>query len=309
MSYITINYAETFLQLILTRIPVSLFKHNEASAVAMVCDLYKGNTKTVYIGYIGSAIGLGFILGPFITALLLENSYLNPTLLSSSIFVINLILVILFLTETKYIKSNSNDESKFDEPSSNRKCDILFNNELRIYYFILFCLSISAILFNSNYATLLEKIDVDIKEVGFIMSYSGLLSVIGGLVIKLLARFNKKIVFYISLYILVASQIFTPLITSSYQLMLIMIPFTLSNKILRHLNISLLTSKSPPKNTGEALSVVNSLDSISRTIIPLLGGILINYIHIAAPFHFSSFICTMALITLFMQSDSIFNFE
>lgn len=309
ISYLTIGYAKSFSQLILTRIPVSLFKHTEASAIAMVCDQYMGDAKTVFIGYIGSSIGLGFILGPFITALFFENSNINPSVISSFIFLVNLVLVIYFLKETKPPRGCTSPKRNPDNVKiSKRKYDLLFNSELRIYYYILFGISISTILFNSNYAILLEKVGIDIKELGFMMSYSGFLSVIGGLVIKFIARFSKKKISYIALYLLIVSQFLTPLIASSFQLMLLMIPFIISSKVIKHLFMSLLTSKSPKNNLGEVLSIANSLDSISRTVFPLLGGILVHYINIAAPYYIGSLICLIGLINLYFQNRDIFNF-
>ena len=113
-SYHLLAVSTTFYQILFSRILSGIFTGNISIVMASASDLSSKKNRTKYMGYIGAALGIGFILGPIIGGFLAGSEFklkdLEFVFNIASIFTfIAGILSIFFLKEslTKNVKNKS----------------------------------------------------------------------------------------------------------------------------------------------------------------------------------------------------------
>lgn len=300
LSYGSLTYAHTPIQLVLTRIPVGLFKHNEASAFAMISDLYDGHQKTAYVGYVGSALGLGFIVGAAVSGVSMDYDVTLPSHLSTIVFCLTTVLVLVFLPET--LKKIS-PKPKEDHKSFISHWSRILDGNLRFYFLILFGISLASLLFNSNLVALLDVVGVSSKHIGYLISYTGLLTVIAGLLLRMMPSSSGETnMITITLGILMTNVILMTQPNGVVGLLLYFVPYIVSNSLLRSYVMLMLSNKSEKSHVGISLSLANSIESVARAITPLVGGVLLNFIGSTAPLWTASIIYLSLLLFNYYRS-------
>lgn len=294
ISYGSLTYARTPLEFIMTRVPVGLFKHNEASAFAMISDLYEGQEKTTYIGYVGSSIGLGFIVGAAVSGVTMEMDVTFPSKLSTLLFCINIILVILFLPETLTKSTSKNLEVK----ESNYRWNLI-GGPLQSFYIILFGSAFASLLFHSNTVLLLEMVGFSSKQLGYLISLTGLLAVVSGFLLRIIPA-SEDDYYKLLPWMLGFLCINTMLLAYPSNILFLIayfLPYIIASNILRSYVMLILSNKSDKERVGVSLSVANSIESFARALTPLIGGFLLNYVGRIAPVWTSS--CVYGLLFLY----------
>lgn len=109
VSYFLLLYSCDIWFLFASRIVVGLLKNTETSCYSMVSDISSPSIRVKRMSWIGSAVGLGFIIGPALSGFLTSNYFLElPTYFSCGILALTLLLTILVLPESKsFIKTQS----------------------------------------------------------------------------------------------------------------------------------------------------------------------------------------------------------
>eukprot|EP01095_Lingulamoeba_sp_RSL-Kostka_P017109 TRINITY_DN8697_c0_g1_i1.p1 TRINITY_DN8697_c0_g1~~TRINITY_DN8697_c0_g1_i1.p1 ORF type:complete len:232 (-),score=55.32 TRINITY_DN8697_c0_g1_i1:591-1286(-) len=101
LSYFAMTFSTSLYILYLSRIPVGLCKQTMSIANTMVTDLSEVKARSKYIGRVNTALGLGFIVGPLIAGMISQYDLNYPAYISVFLYIIDLILVIFFLPDTK----------------------------------------------------------------------------------------------------------------------------------------------------------------------------------------------------------------
>jgi MFS family permease len=105
VSYSLLLYSSSLELFFVSRIVVGLLKNTETSCYSIITDISTQSTRVKRMAYIGSAIGLGFILGPAVSGLLTTSYSLEtPAYMSSIMLILNIAITFAFLPETAKLK-------------------------------------------------------------------------------------------------------------------------------------------------------------------------------------------------------------
>ncbi|MCK4379880.1 MAG: MFS transporter [Candidatus Lokiarchaeota archaeon] len=179
IGFLLLGFANSVWLLVAARLVDGLIGSNMTVSQAYISDVTSPQDRTKIYGYSSAVFGAGLIFGPVIGGTLSAINYSIPMLFAAGISLISIILVILFLPESlslkkEKIKIKFNDIFPFDEAKRFFK-----DSNIRKVLLLFFIYSFGFMLFISSF-TLFAKKQVQITplEVGFLMSWIGILRVI-----------------------------------------------------------------------------------------------------------------------------------
>jgi MFS transporter, DHA1 family, tetracycline resistance protein len=254
---------------------------NAALANTMVGDISERHEKTRNYGFIGLALALGIVLGPYLGAQLADPSFIpNASIRTPFYFAVGLsifavISVRLFVRETldhKIIR-----KADFFEGFHQIFRSMRYSN-LRVIFTMTFLVvfSFNVFVYSLN-IYLYKKIGFTEKDLGNFLAYAGIcLTLSLGVINPIVARKFKTIdVLKVSL-IGLAICFFWSLIPKTYVGLYILTPFLALAYGLSQANIiSLLSNNTEHDEHGEAFGVNQSLTSLVEGITPIFTSLLL----------------------------------
>jgi len=292
--------------LIISRALAGIFSANLSAAQSVVSDLTTKENRSKGMGIMGAAFGLGFIFGPAIGGLLSHAyGYGVPIFLASVFSLIALTLCITVFKETLPDLFRIQNKKNFKGIKLiNYKAvrDVLSNKKVGVYVIIFFFITFS---FANIHATFLlfaeraEGLDLNQQEVGFLLSFIGIVSsIVQSSLIKI---FKNKIGEDRSL-------IFGNILTG---IGLALIPFSLSIPVIlcvltilafgtglsNPMVLGLISQNVGQEEQGSVLGINQSMGSLARFLGPVWGGFIYQSLGYHYPFITGAVF--MLIITLF----------
>ena len=303
LGFLLLGFANALWMLFASRILDGLTGGNLSVAQAYISDVTDEKSRSKGLGMIGAAFGLGFIIGPVTGGLLSQWGYAVPAFAAAAISFINLILIYAWLPE-------SLTEEKRAQMTEKRPA-ITFNALLVAFqrpftgsilitrFFFGLAFAIFQTIF-SLYA--LAKFNLTARDTGFVLTYVGVLSVIvqGFLVGRLTNRYREDLLITVSVVLMGISLLGWALAPSLLWLYIIMTPTALSGGLLNTLLSSTLTKAVAPQEIGGILGLSAAVESSTRIIAPLLGGVLLQQIGTWAPGAFGAVVMVGVSIFVFI---------
>jgi DHA1 family tetracycline resistance protein-like MFS transporter len=252
---------------------------------------------------IGAAFGLGFIIGPATGGFLSQWGYAVPAFVAAGISFLNLILIYSWLPESLTEEKRSQMTEKRPAITLNALLVAFrrpFTGSILITrFFFGLAFAIFQTIF-SLYA--LQKFNLSARETGFVLTYVGVLSVIvqGFLVGRLTRQYREDILITASVVLMGFSLLGWALAPSVLWVYIIMTPTALSGGLLNTLLSSTLTKAVAPQEIGGILGLSASVESATRIIAPILGGVLLQQIGTWAPGVFGAAVMVGVSIYVFI---------
>ena len=281
IGFLLLGLANSVWLLVAARLVDGLIGSNMTVSQAYISDVTSPQDRTKIYGYSSAVFGAGLIFGPVIGGTLAAINYSIPMFFAASICLISIILVIVFLPESLSLKKEKikvkfndiipiNEAKRFFKDSIVRKVLLLF-----------FTYNFGFGLFISSFALFAEQqIHVTTLEVGFLMSWIGILRVIFQSL--LINPLQKKFGENSALSMGIISMVFTMIMlvfTKEYIIAYIPLIFiAFGTGVCRPIFTSKLTKSVNKEETGSVLGVNNALSSIGQIITPILSGALIQYL-------------------------------
>ncbi len=102
VSYVILAFAHTLTMLYVSRIIAGIMSGNFGVASAMVGDITAPKDRAKYMGIMGSAFGLGMVIGPFLGGILSgdEGNFMLPGMVAAGLSASALLAGLLFLKES-----------------------------------------------------------------------------------------------------------------------------------------------------------------------------------------------------------------
>lgn len=308
-SYVLFAYAQTLPLLFVARGLAGFFAANISAAQAYIADITPKDKRSVGMGLIGAAFGLGFIMGPAIAGLTGPiGQALGDTppfgiqfsaLVAAGLNALNLILAIFMLPETL-------DRSKVKEQKSVGRLEsftFIFKQPLlRSLFVIFFLISLSMALMEVMvFPFVQDRFDWDYKLASISFAYVGVVMVItqGYFIRKWIPKFGEKKTL---LFGLIAMAVSFAGIGLSYQIIVLALAMTLlaiGNGCMRPPIVGLASVIADEEEQGYVLGVMNSMGAIGRIVGPVIGGWLYQEYSQGAPF-FTSSVLAMVSVALFL---------
>jgi DHA1 family tetracycline resistance protein-like MFS transporter len=286
LGFLLLGFANALWMLFASRIIDGLTGGNLSVAQAYISDVTDAKDRSKGLGMIGAAFGLGFIIGPVTGGLLSQWGYAVPAFAAATISFLNLILIYAWLPESLTEEKRSQMTEKRPAITLNALLVAFqrpFTGSILITrFFFGLAFAIFQTIF-SLYA--LAKFNLTARDTGFVLTYVGVLSVIvqGFLVGRLTNQFREDILITASVVLMGISLLGWALAPSLIWLYIIMTPTALSGGLLNTLLSSTLTKAVAPQEIGGILGLSAAVESSTRIIAPLLGGVLLQQIGTWAP--------------------------
>ena len=304
LGFLLLGFANALWILFASRILDGLTGGNLSVAQAYISDVTDEKNRSRGLGMIGAAFGLGFIIGPVTGGLLSQWGYAVPAFVAGGLSLINLILVYTWLPESLTEEKRSQMTVK-RPPVTLKALLVAFQRPftgalLTTRFFFGLAFAIFQTIF-SLYA--LAKFNLTARDTGFVLAYVGVLAVIvqGFLVGRLTNRFREDLLITVSVVLMGISLLGWALAPSLLWLYIIMTPTALSGGLLNTLLSSTLTKAVAPQEIGGILGFSTAVESSTRIIAPILGGILLQRIGTWAPGIFGAFVMAGVSIFVFIK--------
>ena len=304
IGFLLLGFANALWMLFGSRILDGLTGGNLSVAQAYISDVTDEKSRSKGLGMIGAAFGLGFIIGPVTGGLLSQWGYAVPAFAAAAISLINLVLIYAWLPESLIEEKRSQMTEKRPAVSLNALLVAFqrpFTGSILITrFFFGLAFAIFQTIF-SLYA--LAKFNLTARDTGFVLTYVGVLSVIvqGFLVGRLSSRFREDVLITVSVVLMGISLFAWALAPSVLWLYIIMTPTALSGGLLNTLLSSTLTKAVARQEIGGILGLSAAVESSTRIIAPILGGILLQQIGTWAPGAFGAVVMVGVSIYVFIK--------
>ena len=286
LGFLLLGFANALWMLFASRILDGLTGGNLSVAQAYISDVTDEKSRSKGLGLIGAAFGLGFIIGPVSGGLLSQWGYAVPAFAAAAISLINLVLIYAWLPES--LTTEKRNQMTADRPAFSLNALLValkrpFTGSILITrFFFGLAFAILQTIF-SLYA--LVKFNLTARETGLVLTYVGVLSVImqGFLVGRLTNRFREDMLIAASVVIMGISLLGWALAPTLLWLYIILTPMALSGGLLNTLLSSILTKAVAPQEIGGILGLSTAVESSTRIIAPILGGVLLQQVGAWAP--------------------------
>jgi MFS transporter, DHA1 family, tetracycline resistance protein len=310
-AYTLFAFSHTLTYLFVARGLAGFFAANISAAQAYIADITPKDKRSVGMGLIGAAFGLGFIMGPAIAGLTGPiGEYLGDqppfgiqfsALVAAGLNLLNLILAFFLLPET--LKDQPGERSSHRVGRLESFTFIFKQPLLRSLFFIFFLISLSMALMEVMvFPFVQDRFNWDYKLASISFAYVGIIMVVtqGYFIRKWIPRFGEKRTL---LFGLIAMGLSFAGIGISYSIWLLAIAMTLlavGNGCMRPPIVGLASVIADEEEQGYVLGVMNSMGAIGRIVGPIVGGWLYQEFSQGAPFYTSALLAGVSTLLFLM---------
>ena len=285
--------------LLVARFVGGLGASNIGSAQAVVTDVTSPGARARGMGLIGAAIGLGFVVGPALGGVLATVGPAVPFWVAMSLAVINALLVVSFLPETRRKKG---------EVSSNsyRSGGLLTGWGKTLHYPAVVRLVTINLLFTLAFAAMEAVFPLftqhtfgwTARENGYIFTYVGFVVVLmqGGLVGRLVRRFGEHTLMIVGLLMLAAGLVLLPWSTNLALLFISLGILSAGDGAVTPTVSALLSFVSQAEAQGETLGFAQGVAGLGRVAGPLAAGSLFAMAGPGSPFLIGGILVALAVV-------------
>lgn len=313
IAYLLFGFAHTLSLLFISRLIAGVMGGNISTAQAYVADVTTHEDRARGMGLIGAAFGIGFILGPAISTVLIHpkfldffhitaaNKYAIPGFFAAALSFSSFILVWLKLPETrkkvenqefKIIKSGVFSKTFWKSILEERK-----NERDTIFFLLIFSIFLLSFAQSSLYSAFplfcSELLRLSGEHVGILFVYMGMIAVIiqGGLLKRLNQRFKEENLFLAGNILLVLGFVLLPFAKSMNHLLIFLGLMSIGSSLNVPTLNSLISKQANPAKIGAVMGTSQGIASLGRVIGPAWGGF---WFHL---FYLLPFLITAALLS------------
>ena len=265
---------------------------NITVAQAYISDITDETNRSRGLGIIGSALGLGFILGPAAGGLLSRWGYTIPAFAAAGIALLNLISIFIFLPESLTNERRAVYQlQKRPEIALKPLLAALNRPKIGPLLIVRFFMMLAFVMFQAVFALFAQKkLNLSSQSTDFVWAYIGIFSVlVQGFGIGLLTkRFKENRIIISAAWLMTLGFISWSLTPNLPIMLLVILPIMGSGWVLNTIITSAITKAVVPDEIGGMLGFSASLENVSRMISPAVGGFMIGSIGMWAPGAFSA---------------------
>jgi len=303
IGYLLFGFAGSMAVLFAARIIDGISGGNIATAQAVIADITGPEDRAKGMGIIGAAFGLGFIIGPAVSALLVDIQPWLPGVAAALTSAVAFTLVLFKLPET--LPENARREARRHPLNFASLRGVLTAHPLVALCFATILLVIFAF---SNFETVFAQFaraqhGLGMSRIGWLFVYAGVLGAVvqGGLVGRLVKIFGEKKLVVAGTLIAALAVGAMPYPTGMAGLMAVLAALALGQGLASP-SLSSLTSKLvQPDEVGGVMGIYQAFSSLARIFGPLAAELAydVSYhwpFRLAAVAYFLSFGLSIVLL-------------
>jgi len=243
------------------------------TTMAYISDTTTPEERGSKMGKLGAAMGLGVILGPGLGGWLAEYSLVTPFLVAAGFSAVALVLVSLFLPESKIIDREQPMQDIKPGRSFSRMYKVL-TSPVGILFFMAFLVSFGMTNFEGIFSLYtIAKFSFTPRDIGTLLVTVGLVSAIvqGLLVGPLTKKFGEELVIKVSL-LAVSVGFLIILKANSFISLLITAGVFITPVALLRATVNVLIANRTSSGQGTAMGLSNAFSSLGRIFGPVWAG-------------------------------------
>lgn len=281
LALLALGFAESLAWLFAARLFGGLFSANISVATAYVADLTEGSERTRWMGLIGVAFALGFILGPALGGLLAPYGFHVPMLVAAGLAAVNFCYGLAVLHEPPRLRSEKREVAALRLPPTGT------GRKLCAAYFV-FTFGVSQL--ETVFAFfMIDRFDYGAREVAYILVMMALVmaAVQGGGIRRLAIAFGEGWLLFAGAVLLAAAFAAVPWMPT-VALLLVPLAVAAVGRALCHPSLlALVSATTTTEDRGLVMGVFQSSASLARVLGPLAAGALYDFYY-AAPYLLAS---------------------
>jgi MFS family permease len=268
----------------LSRIIDGFTAGNISIAQAHIADVTEAEHRTKSFAVIGIAFGIGFLIGPALSGLLVHYGYEYPIYVAMGLSATSILITMLLLPSHSVRPRDESDSRRLTILQWGIYAEYFRRPGLAVLLCQFFAFVFAFSTFMSGFALFAERRffwggkPFTAREVGFVYAYVGFLGIVfqGGLIGPLLRKFGDwKLVRYGFLFATVGFIVLGW--TFGLPMLLgIAVVIAFSTGALRPALTSLITQIAARSEQGSILGLTQSLQAVAQIVAPFLSGILID---------------------------------
>ncbi|KAL8595087.1 hypothetical protein ACOMHN_019125 [Nucella lapillus] len=294
-GYLSMGLATSIPLLVLSRIPLGIFKHSQSLSRTYLADLVPEKQRSTVLGRFNAASSVGFIVGPIVGGHVAEwpGGFQHAAFLGGGVFCLNTVLVWFLLPHvTKFhnqaqvllqrdkstlsFKTLASEEISFNPKNFFQSFRDVDWQDLWDLFLIKFLAGFSVLLFRSNFTVVLkQKYDASPKTRGYMMSYTGMVSTLCGFGV---GRFTQSyssqsniclhmlVLQFLSLFCLTAAP-------SIGFLFAFLAPLSFVTCTQRVVGTDLTMRRGSLQERGKLMGLSHSIMSVARMMAPFFAGV------------------------------------
>jgi MFS transporter, DHA1 family, tetracycline resistance protein len=268
-SFVMLALAQSLTMLFVARIVDGLSGGNIATARAYVADITEPKDRARAYGFIGAAFGLGFVLGPALSAVLSHISYTAPIWAAAGVTILAMLLAWVWLPETVHRsraatgKPFANLAAMMNRPAVRRVLIIDF-----VYWFAFAIFQTTFALFAAR------RFGFDVPQTAYFLAAFGLLGAVvqGGLIRPIVSRLGDKPTFMLGIVCAAVGLIGVSLTHTVPLFALALVPLAFGIGF-GHPTVSSLVSRAARGDEqGRVQGAASAVESLGRAFGPLWGS-------------------------------------
>nr|XP_034971202.1 major facilitator superfamily domain-containing protein 9 isoform X2 [Zootoca vivipara] len=313
LGYFMLSVSRNVVLFAIARIFVGIFKHTHSVSKVLISDLVSEKDRLRVIGHFNAAASIGFILGPVVGGCLteLEGGFYITAFICASIFMLNagLFWILLWIEKKKHgsdwsiinpakgtsltaamlslpkdtipreaTRNSTNTRTSWAQlVSVLKRIRSITRSDLRDVFLIRLLMSISVMLYHSNFVLALEeRFGIKPKLTGYLISYSSALGVAAGFLLGPITRLYKHNTYAILLRSTIVTCVLTMIYSLSKNVWAVVLSSTFlafSTTIGRTCITDLELTLGGDHASGMLIGVGQSVSAVGRILSPLLSGV------------------------------------
>ncbi|NXB45421.1 S22AI protein, partial [Leucopsar rothschildi] len=295
--------------LFLSRLP-AVFMHGMPGAQKVITDMTAPSQRAAALGRLGLCFGVGIIAGSAMGGVLSTKFGIYvPTYVGLVGSLINTLIAMVWIPSQTKPKSDHH----MTEHSTSRSGSLFSITEiLRLMKFPgvmeVFIVKVFAGLPIGLFMIMFSIISMDFfgleaVESGYLMSYFGVLQmVVQGLVVgKLASHCTEMTLLRLSVFVFAGVGLGMALMRTVWHYCIIAVPLVFAFSMLATITDSILTKAVPSSDTGAMLGICASVQPLTRTVGPTIGGVLYKQFGVSS-FGYLQLVVNLGLFVYLLKS-------
>lgn len=311
--YLILAFTTSIPLLFLSRVP-SFFMHGLPGAQMIITDLTTAQERAGALGKLGLCFGVGIIVGSSLGGYLATRFGLyTPTLIALAASLVSCVIVM------SYIPAQTKAKQEGPSPAQGKPSVFNFGELARLLQFpgvmAIFIIKVLSGFPIGLFMIMFPVVSVDFfglnaATAGYLMSYFGILQLVvqGFMVGRLTSRLSDDNLLLLSIVVSILVGLGLTVMTNVFHFCIIALLMVFTLCISGVITDSILTKAVPPSETGAMLGICASIQPLTRTIGPTIGGYL--YKHYGVPsFGLFNIIVSVLLLMYLVRSQTKRNAE
>ncbi|HUO57443.1 MAG TPA: MFS transporter [bacterium] len=289
LGFLVLGFAQSLGWVFFSRIIDGATAGNISTAQAYITDVTEPKDRAKALGRIGIAFGIGFFIGPALTAFLFRFGDRVPIFAAAALSFLSILASTFLLPkETSRAHKTQSDGQIPAVDGTGGFWGLLKRPGVKVLFVesVLFYFAFAA--FTSGFALFAEHrftlhgVPLDPKQIGYLFTYFGLLQIPlqAFLVGKLVNHFGERKVQFMGFLASVIGYGSLSLITNPYWFALTGLFSTFGGGVLRPVLMSQITERVGPHERGKAIGLSQSLQAVTQILAPIPSTFLIGSLYI-----------------------------